>query len=576
MQLVTVSQHLFDEVCEENLELMDEGDNLDDILKDAIKQVKLLQQQQQQKLNRQSETNSNDDDQDDALVHLTLTLPTSKEGKASRKMRNDFIEALEGLERDTDVNKALQTVYDGVNVDNLSHTNVPMLRRLFIHESGPSRLISLWNKLDATSASDQSLQRQIVDTFLTLGTTCGRDIKTLKHTTSLFLNDFRRAISQDASSWFQVASFQLDHSSSSSLEPLSFLNDVLQIIILSCRRSEANKVIWVQLEVTDSPHHTLPELLTTVLQSDVCQESVTLLSTAATLVVVLCTFDEFLSTSAEPTRQASHASVTALTRAGVAPALFQLLEKSPKDPEISSATSRVSLRASLFSALRALAIQNDVVTSMMSLGVVDLLSKDIVQNSETIGAGEENEKISTAIVGLIRNLCGNDDVKCRLCNSDAVMWAISSIANTHHSRALQEHVSGTVGAMALRQPQNSERLVTLFDLHTVVIRGMQRHLDSSSLQRQGALALRNLVSRTPQLRPKILDAGAEQALVAAAAHHPGCQDEVYAALRDMGKEPRLLRFERDDVTGETRVRSQPQMFGDVTNPNFRPVYDVSA
>lgn len=52
---------------------------------------------------------------------------------------------------------------------------------------------------------------------------------------------------------------------------------------------------------------------------------------------------------------------------------------------------------------------------------------------------------------------------------------------------------------------------------------------------QCCLLLRNMVVRTPELRPSFLEKGAEDLLRAIKARHPSkCKDVGYAALRDLG------------------------------------------
>ena len=49
------------------------------------------------------------------------------------------------------------------------------------------------------------------------------------------------------------------------------------------------------------------------------------------------------------------------------------------------------------------------------------------------------------------------------------------------------------------------------------------------------MALRNMVARSPQLRPMVLEKGCERRLRAAKAEHPAtCADVGAAALRDLG------------------------------------------
>jgi hypothetical protein len=100
------------------------------------------------------------------------------------------------------------------------------------------------------------------------------------------------------------------------------------------------------------------------------------------------------------------------------------------------------------------------------------------------------------------------------------------------------------------------------------IAAMRRHHYGILVKRQGALALRNLVSRSPELKEPLLDAGAEEVLREAGTHQ-GCVDEAYAALRDLGCSVRVLQVKENGTMVE-----RTRMFGD-SKPNFRPVFEPS-
>ena len=58
---------------------------------------------------------------------------------------------------------------------------------------------------------------------------------------------------------------------------------------------------------------------------------------------------------------------------------------------------------------------------------------------------------------------------------------------------------------------------------------------SQWVQRQACMALRNVVARSPELRPGMLELGYESAVKRARVRHPqACADVGTAALRDLG------------------------------------------
>ena len=140
---------------------------------------------------------------------------------------------------------------------------------------------------------------------------------------------------------------------------------------------------------------------------------------------------------------------------------------------------------------------------------------------------------------------------------------------------LQEHACGLTAALALRHPANAAVLVSQAQIPVAIVAAMRRHPDAVPLQRQAALAIRNLVSRSPELRGPVLDmAPTEEALRHVAGKLLACQDEVYAALRDLGLPVTSMHVQHDD-DGKVTVRQGRQMFGEEHNPNFRAVYESS-
>jgi hypothetical protein len=154
--------------------------------------------------------------------------------------------------------------------------------------------------------------------------------------------------------------------------------------------------------------------------------------------------------------------------------------------------------------------------------------------------------------------------------------------------AVQEHACGTFAAMALRRPGNARAIIDAGGPRSILA-AMKRHDTNSSVQRQGALAVRNIASRLlrecPEegntnkeeraaIRDAFLELGAEDTLRNITGRHQGSVDEAYAALRDLGCTVSLVKFNADDVNKHTQVQ-RTMMFGEKHNSNFRPVYEDS-
>ena len=310
-------------------------------------------------------------------------------------------------------------------------------------------------------------------------------------------------------------------------------SELLQLACAACRSNQDNKKLWIKANGVES----LLETLKTSQDEEI-------LVNAAQLLTVLCKFDDFrAATGVEPIVSSAHDHVLEFAQHGAVPILYKVA-KSDISPTVLETT---------LSALRVLAIQDAIVQSMVAVGILDLVETTLYSKN-CVGA----------TLGLIRNLCANDEVKTTLCNEAILRGMLAAMEGGNST--VQEHACGTMAAMALRKPRNAVFIVEQHHAHLHIISAM-RH-ESILVKRQGALALRNLVSRSPELKEILLDAGAEEVL-REAGRHQGCVDEAYAALRDLGCSVQVLTVEEN---GKTVQRTR--MFGE-SKPNFRPVLEPS-
>jgi hypothetical protein len=259
----------------------------------------------------------------------------------------------------------------------------------------------------------------------------------------------------------------------------------------------------------------------------------------------------------------------------------------------------------VLTALRVLAVNDDIIQTMVALGVLPVVTKALELSCKEITVSTASEqstlrksRLASASLGLLRNLCGNDEIKTNLClgSSDqtsafatpsALPYLILAMQLYPTAATLQEHACGALAAMALRKPANANAIIDQGGPR-FILTAMKRHDMIASVQRQGALAVRNLVSRLlrecPEdgekgkeernaIRDSFLELGAEDILRNVAGRHQGSVDEAYAALRDLGCKVSLIKF-----NGDKQQQGQVQrtmMFGEKHNANFRPVYDDS-
>jgi hypothetical protein len=322
-----------------------------------------------------------------------------------------------------------------------------------------------------------------------------------------------------------------------------------------------------------------------------------ILSTICRIITTLCTFDDFSANVSDdaldvmPIVQSGHTAVQALYQAGAVRNIHQIITTAQCNHQphhhndtverLDYCSSIDEIIGTAFSALRAMAIQDDVVQCMDKIGVVDSAVQalhDIVRTGFACkDRKKEHSQLVTAILGLLRNVSANDDIKTTLClgiNRNIVQTTIQAMEMYHDVVLLQEHGCGLFAAMALRKPKNATTLV-MAGVHVCIVNvAMRQHPTSVTLQRQGALAIRNIVSRSPELRNMILnDCDTEVTLRTIAGTHLRCQDEVYAALRDLGLEVRSIHVHNAD-DGTVTIQEGRSAFG-AQNPNFRPEFTPS-
>jgi hypothetical protein len=417
------------------------------------------------------------------------------------------------------------------------------------------------------------------------------------------------------------------HEQTRAPQRLLLLQNLLVLGHCAIQQCERNKQIWTRLQLPDQQEgegdgdgstnskniRSLLELLLdtvdgvhehlstcTAADNDSCagEEWYTVARTVGRFLTSLGTFEESSALPAPtadanapeqgtPVVASAHATVLAMSELGAVHKLLALCRDCPNEPAV-------------VTTLRCMAIHDSIVQTMVAGGVLEIVRACFVNNNDNDGdKNDDNDQdtndtedadtnaaavkqwaLRTAVIGLVRNLCANDEIKSTLCGGrQSIVQELIAIMNstfrdkTGVSHALLlEHACGTIAAMALRISRNAQFLVKLGAADEIV-RAMNKYPDKVALQRQAALAIRNIVSRSTDLCPAVLQAGAQVALTTIAARHQGCQDEVYAALRDLGVHVTMRVAEQDDVTGKMVLR-QREMFGERT-PHFRAVFDKS-
>ena len=369
------------------------------------------------------------------------------------------------------------------------------------------------------------------------------------------------------------------------------------------------------------------------------------------LLAVLCRFDDFRSPSAttngaggggalptpDMTVSSAHDHVLEFHRQGIVPILHEVTSLALKENECGDGEDGqdgnvgvgrdTDLASAALAATRTLAVNDEIVQALVAVGVLrsarlalaaGVADADGGNSTEDKTKAKQLRALTSASLGLIRNLCGNDEIKTNLClgtadgnveTSTVLPSIIRAMRLYRTDAAVQEHGCATLAAMALRKPANAQRIVEEGG-PMEVLTAMRRHPSVVPVQRQGALAVRNISSRlikiaeaeqidgsstgnvgndavspkssaadttTPvEVRETFLDLGAESVLRDIAGKHQGSVDEAYAALRDLGCKVSMVRYDTND-DGQAKSGSGTRgvtMFGEAKT-KFNPVFEES-
>eukprot|EP00536_Pseudo-nitzschia_multiseries_P010114 jgi/Psemu1/202414/e_gw1.298.37.1 len=644
-----ISQNLFDETLLENQDVFDYTD--EEAVKETIDEF--LQQQQQ--LESQYSPHS----QNHRLEHLSLTHPSSPEGKYDRDIQNRFVESLDSdspnVSAATSILKEIQQEQQHHHhhqqqqqqptdvtqkEDNANHDDSSGIIKY--NSSNRTRLLSLWylilqNKLwsklaenyNATNAGESSEFSSLIEFVAALFPDSPLSLHPLAHDLKRAIAPFwfekhQEAINEEkvgnaGSIWFRLLedSFatihtndgndiaipsllaQLAHSICNGCED-NKKSFVRASLLRCCRRDDRNGLALLMDCLGESP---APPSTSFRLVREVCR-LIAVLSKYQPLTETndsACT-PETPQTGGAPVVSSAHANVKEFHRAGAVPRLHRIARESlqeVKEPsETNVACQHQDLLCESMAALRGMAIDNDIVQNMIALGILDTVH-DALEILVQVVISTQDESLSpklglaTATLGLVRNLCANDEVKTTICKSSlpSILQVMQHYLNDDYSNLptesspspqssrrtkghanLQEHACGILAAMALRQPHSAHAIVEEGG-HVLIFQAMRAFPDKVTLQRQGCLAVRNIASRLARIsfdkdKTKLLDAGAEDVLKNIAGRHPASSEEAYAALRDLGCNPQMFQL---DEYGNT-TRRVTEAFGTVKS-NFRPVYE---
>jgi len=183
-------------------------------------------------------------------------------------------------------------------------------------------------------------------------------------------------------------------------------------------------------------------------------------------------------------------------------------------------------------ALRAVAVNDEACMDVAEAGGVEAAVA-------LLSCRDGTDSIQRAALGLLRQLAGADPIKSRFVAAGGLPALLTLLCDHPAGSAavpLCEAGLTLLAALTLRNPEGSASAAAAGGLD-VALELMSQFPAASGLQRAACMYLRNSAARNLELRPLMLERGAEALLRSAKAAHPGtCTDVGSAALRDLDAE----------------------------------------
>ncbi len=257
----------------------------------------------------------------------------------------------------------------------------------------------------------------------------------------------------------------------------AFYLPFLTLVRVLCTRAEDNKVSFVRYGGLD--------LLVGALKEDPWASDRNIVCESCGALKAVTAVDDFRKDFS-----ASHTHTRALVGKGAIPLLLQSCHRFRTDLDTAAAA---------LAALRNLANNDESVNQIASEGGLDLAVR-------ALEAHCSHPPLAQTAIGLFRNVSADDRHKTSLCNNGAAELMLKAMRKHGEAVKIQEHGLATMGAMALRSPENCRQLVGLGAV-LVILQALRQHAEVRSVQRQACLAIRNMVSRVPELGEEFLEGG---------------------------------------------------------------------
>lgn len=182
--------------------------------------------------------------------------------------------------------------------------------------------------------------------------------------------------------------------------------------------------------------------------------------------------------------------------------------------------------AELMLTIASLIVRNEFCQTVADGGGVTLIMDAMVEFPDSTKIARESFK-------LLKALAGNDAVKSDIIKAGAAPIIESSLNRHKGDETIAKSALVCISTLALRVQDNA---LALFDagIAETIIETLKIHEKSEFVQRNGAWAIRNMVSRSREQCDSWLNLGIEDILNAARQNHPSVEQDAKAALRDLG------------------------------------------
>lgn len=202
--------------------------------------------------------------------------------------------------------------------------------------------------------------------------------------------------------------------------------------------------------------------------------------------------------------------------------LTQLKVKFKDDPD---------MLAELMLTIASLAVRNEFCQTIAEANGLVLIMDAMINFQDSIKVIRESFK-------LLKALAGNDKVKADIIKVGTGPVIESSFNRHKADETIAKNALACISTLALRLKDNSMALFETGIAETIV-ETMKIHEKNKIVQRNGAWAIRNMVSRSREQCDAWLKLGVEDVLEAARKNHESIDQDCRSALRDLGAKVHL-------------------------------------